>query len=167
MAKWDRFPPGDAALATRSVFALAASSFKDLTGPTRVELFALIELLFTKYETVLKRDMGAGALVAGLVDMGAFEKTPSCIEVLFPLWAYISQNWNLNTVELDEIWDSFVRYFPVTLGGAKGPTTASKERMRDLLLGCFISNDHYAEKAFEICIAKLDDASDASANTKV
>jgi DNA repair/transcription protein MET18/MMS19 len=171
LTKYSTFPPGDAATTVLAVFALSNDSnnlFKDLTHNTRLELYMLIDILIKKYEKATRRDVKNQDLVEGIVSMGLAEKNPSCLSVLFPLYAYISRHWTLESAELDRIWESYIRYFPITVGGAVGdPSAPTKEKMRDLLLDCIVSNDHYGAKAFERLIEMLDTESDLSATTKV
>ncbi len=170
IAKWKRFLPGDASRIAKVVFELATRSmFNDHKPVTRKALFTLIDLLFNKYASPLIRDIGVETLVTGLVSMAEFEKNPSCLEVLFPLYANISRYWTLESTQLDEIWESLARYFPINMakGANQDTSSPSNEELNALLLQCFVSNDYYAKEVFPRCITLLDAESDLSANTKV
>lgn len=169
VSKWESFPPGDASVIASAISTMSEeTTFKDQPATTRVKLFKFIEFLVHKYERALKRDMGAPALVQGIVSMGLAEKSPICLGVLFPLYSHLSQRWELEPAQLDEMWDSFIRYFPVSVGnGTKDPSIPSTETMRTLLLKCIISNDYYSTQAFERLIDMLDSSNDLSANSKV
>ena len=166
---WERFPPADAATVTTAVFGLAdGSTFKDLKVATRLTLFKIVDSLFRRFPEALIRDVGIKSRVSGLVSMAELEKNPSCLSVLFSLYAHLSRDWDLEDEELKKTWDSFIRYFPVSIGTAKqDPSVPTKEEIRSLLLQCILSNDYYAKEAIPRCIDMLDTSSDLSADTKV
>ena len=97
--------------------------------------------------------------------MGELEKNPSCLRALFGVYESISKQWNLGEEDFKSIFESFVRYFPVSMKAApvqaNVPTT---EELRALLLQCFVANDGYADATFEAMKDRLDVD---SANTKV
>jgi DNA repair/transcription protein MET18/MMS19 len=169
LSQWKTFLPGDAARVATAVFELAkGSAFKDQKPATRVKLYELVEFLVKKYQAPLIRDVKVAPLVSGLVSMAELEKNPSCLGILFPLYSHISQKWPLEDSDFEAIWESFVRYFPVTVGGAtQDPSVPAKELVRELLLQCILSNDHYAKAAIPRFIDMLDTNTDLSANLKV
>lgn len=170
IVNWECFPVSHAATIVNSIFPLAAGggSFKDLPSPTRRAVYLLTDTVFRKKERVLRRDVGDVALVDGLINMSLFEKHPTCIDVVFALFAHLSKTWTLAPAQLDAMWESFIRYFPVSMSGTvKDPSLPSKEKMRDLLLQCIVSSDYYADGALKLCLEKLDTNSDISADTKV
>ena len=169
LVKWKRFAPGDAAPVTKAVFALASgSTFKDQKPATRVKLYQLLEYIFKNFQAPLLRDLTASKSVEGLTSMAELEKNPSCLAVLFPLYTYISGNWRLEDSELELIWESFIRYFPVTLGGApQDPSVPAKEMIKHLLLQCIVSSAGYAQWAVPRFLDMLDTSTDLSANVKV
>jgi DNA repair/transcription protein MET18/MMS19 len=149
LSTWKCFLPGDAGTIATAIFGLASgSTFKD--------------------QTPLIRDVKVTPLVSGLVSMAELEKNPSCLSILFPLYAHISKHWTLGDSDYDSIWESFIRYFPVTLGGApQDPSLPAKELIKELLLQCIISSHHYAKGAVPRFIDMLDTNTDVSANLKV
>ncbi len=152
-----------------AVFGLASgSTFKDQKPTTRVKLYEVIDSLFKKYQAPLVRDVNVTPLIQGLVSMAELEKNPSCLGILFPLYTHISKNWPLSDSDYDSIWESFIRYFPVTLGGApQDPSVPAKEMLKELLLQCILSSHHYAKGAVSRFIDMLDTNTDLSANLKV
>lgn len=169
LSTWKCFLPGDAGTIATAVFGLASgSTFKDQKPITRIKLYEVIDFLFKKYQTPLIRDVKATPLVSGLVSMAELEKNPSCLSILFPLYAHISKHWTLGDSDYDSIWESFIRYFPITLGGApQDPSVPAKELIKELLLQCIISSHHYAKGAVPRFIDMLDTNTDVSANLKV
>jgi DNA repair/transcription protein MET18/MMS19 len=169
LSKWKNFLPGDAGTIATAIFGLGSGSiFKDQKPATRVKVYEVIDFLFKKFQTPLIRDVKLAPLVSGLVSMAELEKNPSCLGLLFPLYAHVSQQWPLLDPEFKLIWDSFIRYFPVTVGGAaQDPAIPGKELLRNLLLQCILANDSYAKEAFPRFIDMLDTSTDLSANVKV
>lgn len=169
LSTWRTFPPGDSALIATAIKELCDGyTFKDQTLSTRLELFRFADTLVKDYERPLKRDMGEERVVEWINSMALAEKNLSCLVMLFPLYTHLSKTWNLPVKELDTCWDSFIRYFPISIGNpTKDPTVPSQEKLRELLLECITSNDKYATMAFTRLIDNLDTESDLSANTKV
>jgi len=169
LSEWRCFVPGDAGTVVQAVFKLAHGSvFKDQKPTTRIKLFELIDLLLKKYQTAVIRDVGVTPLVSGLVGMAELEKNPSCLAILFPLYRHISNKWSLGDSDYEAIWESFIRYFPVTLGGApQDPAVPTKELIKQLLLECILSSHNYAQGAIPRFIDMLDTNTDLSANLKV
>lgn len=169
LASWTTFPPGDASLVAQSVFRLAqgqSSVFVSQKPDTRSALYALISFLFQNFRRPLERDLGLPSLINGVADLAELEKNPSCLKILFLLYAYVSQEWDLQSTESDKVWELFVRYFPITLGGtASDPNKPSPEELKELLLKCFTSSDKYAQDAFTLLLSSLD--TDQAANKKV
>jgi len=144
------------------------NDFKDQKPATRTKLFELIDLLLKKFQTAVIRDVKVTPLVSGLVTMAELEKNPSCLAVLFPLYRHISNKWSLEDSDYEAMWESFIRYFPVTLGGApQDPGVPTKELIKQLLLECILSNHNYAKGAVPRFIDMLDTNTDLSANVKV
>ena len=100
--------------------------------------------------------------------MAEFEKDPSCLRILFHSYELISHLWNLDSASFKNIWDSYSRYFPITLSGAgRDPSLPTPEELKMLLRSCFISHDDYAEHAIPRLIDMLDTAQDVvTANVK-
>ncbi|KAH8591990.1 RNAPII transcription regulator C-terminal-domain-containing protein [Bisporella sp. PMI_857] len=99
--------------------------------------------------------------------MAQFEKDPSCLRVLFGIYEEFGKTWALNEQTYMLIWESYVRYFPITLAtAATDPSVPTPDHLRALLLSCFVSNDIYATEAFPRLIDMLDTNQDLSANTK-
>lgn len=169
LAGWRKFPPGDAAVVAQSVFGLCQGQgniFISQKPDTRLAFYTLISLLFEKFKQPLERDLGLPLLVTGIADLAELEKNPSCLKVLFLLYAHISKNWALQPAESNKVWELFVRYFPITLGGtATDPNKPSPEELKSLLLECFTSSDKYADDAFTLLLSNID--TDQAANKKV
>jgi DNA repair/transcription protein MET18/MMS19 len=169
LASWKTFPPGDAALVASSVFSLVrgqSNVFISQRPDPRLAHYSLIAFLFEKFKRQLERDLGFPTLITGIADLAELEKNPSCLKVLFQLYAQISREWDLQPAESSKLWELFVRYYPITLGGtALDPNKPSPEELKDLLLKCFISSDRYAEDAFTLLLSNLD--TDQAANKKV
>jgi DNA repair/transcription protein MET18/MMS19 len=169
IANWKRFLPGDGVSIANAAFSLAdGSTFKDQKPSTRLALFKLIDFMFRSHAKNLIREKSINHLVEGLISMAELEKSPSSLAVVFPLYEHISKTWDLNVSDFKGIWDSFIRYFPITVGSAvQDPSAPTREELKAYLLECIISNDAYAEYAFPRLIDMLDTKSDLSANTKV
>lgn len=169
LSKWKHFLITDSGTVTTAIFGFAkGSTFKDQKPNTRVKLYELIDFLFKTFQAVLVRDVHIEPLVSGLVSMAELEKNPSCLEILFPLYAHISSKWGLSDTAYPIIWESFIRYFPITLGGApQDPSVPAKELLKELLLECILSSEQYAAQAVPRFIDMLDTNTDLSANLKV
>jgi DNA repair/transcription protein MET18/MMS19 len=166
MSKWKRFPAGDAQEVLRAVFTLGASNnFASQTATTRLSLYTLVENLRSTHTNAIKRDMSEKEVVKGIVTMAELEKNPSCLRALFNVYVLLSQEWMLDDDDYKLIFDSFIRYFPVTMKEApKDPKIPSTSELRDLLLKCFVANDGFAKMTFDAMVERLDVD---SANTKV
>jgi DNA repair/transcription protein MET18/MMS19 len=162
-----RFPPRDARLVALSVFAFnRGSNLRDQKAATRLSLLELINTLMRLYTPNLVADIGPREFVEGVVAMAEFEKDPTCLNVLFPIYVTLSAEWGLNDSTLVLIWDSFIRYYPITIGG-RATSVPSPNELKQLLLDCFISNNSYARVAFPRLIELLDTSQDLSTNVKV
>ncbi|PMD41655.1 hypothetical protein L207DRAFT_528262 [Hyaloscypha variabilis F] len=169
LSEWRCFVPGDAGLIAQAVFGLADGSvFKDQKPATRIKLFELVDLLLKKYQSAVIRDVTITTLVSGVVSMAELEKNPSCLAILFPLYRHISNKWPLEDSDYEAMWESFIRYFPITLGGApQDPSVPTKELIKQLLLECILSDHHYSKGAIPRFIDMLDTNTDLSANLKI
>lgn len=169
IATWTRLLPSDMVEIVKAVFILAeGTTFKDQKPTTRLALFDLIDYMFRTHSKNLTRNTNAHYLVAGLVSMAELEKNPSCLIVVFQLYEHISREWELQDLDLKSIWESFIRYFPITVGSAaQDRAVPSREDLKVSLLQCIISNEFYAGDAFTRCLEMLDVNSDISANLKV
>jgi DNA repair/transcription protein MET18/MMS19 len=162
-----RFPARSAKLVAQSVFAFnKGSTLMDQKAATRLALLELMSTLIQLYKSNLVTTVDSKEFVEGIVSMAEFEKDPTCLNVLFPIYETLSKEWDINEGALNLIWDSFIRYYPIKLSGriASVPTP---DELRQLLLNCFISNDSYAKYAFPRLIELLDTNQDLSANVKV
>lgn len=169
LAGWGIFTRGDAATIAKAVFGLVRSPsnvFISQKPDTRLSFYTLISFLFKTFMHPLQRDLGVPTLITGIVDLAALEKNPSCLKVLFQIYAHVSKDWNLEPAEISKLLEGFARYFPITLGGAsRDPNTPAPEELKELLLACFTSSDMYAEETFSILITGLD--ADQAANKRV
>jgi len=166
MVKWTRFAPGDAQEVARAVFKLgAANNFSSQTAITRLSLYTLVDVLQATRASAIKRDMSEKEFVKGLVTMAELEKNPSCLRALFKLYATLSREWTLDEGDFKQVFDSYIRYFPITMKDtSKDPKVPTTAELRDLLLKCFVASDGFAQPTFSAMIDRLDVD---SANTKV
>lgn len=152
-----------------AIFSLAKQTrFKDLKSTTRQKLYLLVERLLKSRGDALLKTSTIPPLISGIVNIAEFEKTPICLGVLFKLYTYLSKKWDLEAAEFRTLWDSFSRYWPVTVGGStQQVSNPTSEELRDMLLECILSNDSYAKNSISMCLDKLDTTNDLSATTKV
>ncbi|KAK0119949.1 hypothetical protein ONS95_011373 [Cadophora gregata] len=165
---WAHFPPGEAVSVATAIFSLSRETrFKDLKPTARQTLYLLINTLLRSRGDALLKSSTIPQLVRGLVTLAEFEKTPGCLEVLFNLYKYLSNDRDIEVEESQAIWESFSRYWPVTVGGSREQISKpSSEELRDMLLECILSSDSYAKNAIPMCLEKLDTTQDLSATTK-
>lgn len=162
-----RFSPSDAKLVAQSVFAFnKAGNLKDQKASTRLSLLELMLTMMRLYKPSLITNVGSKAFVEGLVAMAEFEKDPTCLNVLFPIYEIFGREWDLEEDALVSIWASFIRYYPIKISG-RATSVPSPDQLKQLLLDCFISNDVYAKFAFPRLVELLDTEQDLSANVKV
>jgi DNA repair/transcription protein MET18/MMS19 len=162
-----RFPRGDASAVAKAVFSMPSATFTAQLASTRLSLFELLDYLFSTYSATITRDMGADTFVSGLVSMAEFEKDPRCLTVLFQMYAQISESWKLNAKSFKAIWDSYCRYFPISLKSTD-PSVPTREELQQLLLQCFTSHDDYAVYAIPHLFDALDTTQDTlTASVKV
>ncbi|KAH6723389.1 Dos2-interacting transcription regulator of RNA-Pol-II-domain-containing protein [Leptodontidium sp. MPI-SDFR-AT-0119] len=168
LIRWNHFPPGESMMVASAIFSLSRQGrFKDLKPATRQILYLLVETLFKSRGDALLKSSTIPPLIRGLVGIAEFEKTPSCLGVLFQLYTYLSKEWDLEANEFQTLWDSFYRYWPVTVGGSTQQVSKpTSEELRDMLLECILSNDSYAKNSIPMCLEKLDTTHDLSAMTK-
>ena len=163
-----RFPPRDAKLVAQSVFAFnRGSNLRDQKAATRLSLLELMQTLIRLYKSNLVTNIGSKEFVEGIVAMAEFEKDPTCLNVLFPIYEVLGKQWDLGEDALVPIWDSFIRYYPIKIGGRAAASVPTPDQLKQLLLDCFISNDCYAKFAFPRLMELLDTDQDLSANVKV
>ncbi|PBP23306.1 hypothetical protein BUE80_DR005900 [Diplocarpon rosae] len=169
IVNWQRFIPSDAATVLSAIFTMANYSvLTTLPPPTRLDLLLVVDSLFRKRDLALVKAIRIPTLISGLVSLAEIEKNPSCLKVIFSLYAHLSGDWDLEAAEFRALWGSFSRYYPITLGSTvKDPSQPTQETLRDLLLQCIVSNDYYASVAIPMCLEKLDTTADLSASTKV
>ncbi|KAI6712818.1 hypothetical protein JHW43_004635 [Diplocarpon mali] len=169
IVNWQRFVPSDAATVISAIFTMASYSvLTSLPPSTRLDLLLVVDSLFRKRDLALIKAIKIPALISGLVSLAEIEKNPSCLKVIFSLYAHLSGGWDLEADEFQSLWGSFSRYYPITLGStAKDASQPTQETLRDLLLQCIVSNDYYASVAIPMCLEKLDTTVDLSATTKL
>ncbi|KAG9244196.1 Dos2-interacting transcription regulator of RNA-Pol-II-domain-containing protein [Calycina marina] len=162
------WPRQDSAEVVTAVFAVDGNGvLKDLKASGRLSLLKVLALLVKEYAKELKRDIGGDNVGRGLVSMAQLEKDPSCLRVLFGMYEELGKSWELQSETYVLIWESYVRYFPITLAkAATDPSVPKPDELRALLAACFVSNDIYAPEAFPRLIDMLDTNQDLSANTK-
>lgn len=164
-----KFVPDDTETVVRAIFAVEKNGvLRDLKAPGRLSLIELLTLLTEKHKLKIIKHVGQSDFVEGVVSMAEFEKDPSNLRCIFKLYAGLSATWTLTNELLTKIWESYSRYFPITLVRIdSNPLVATPEELRGLLLACFISHDFYAKEAFPRLIDMLDTNQDISANVKV
>jgi DNA repair/transcription protein MET18/MMS19 len=162
-----RFPPRDAELVAQSVFGFnTGSNLRDQKAATRLSLLELMNTLIRLYKPNLISNIGSKKFVEGIVAMAEFEKDPTCLNMLFPIYEVLSKEWDLDDDALIQIWDSFIRYYPIKIGG-RAASVPTPDELKQLLVDCFVSNDSYAKHAFPRLMELLDTNQDLSADVKV
>ena len=154
-----RFPRGDASIIAKAVFKLASTCFREQLPTTRLAVFELLNFLRCTYSTPIIRDLGAQSFVGSLVAMAEFEKDPRCLKLLFLIYQDIGQQWVLPPDSFELMWESYSRYFPITLK-TTDTSIPSREELQLLLIGCFASNDSYAVHTFPHLFDGLDTTED-------
>jgi DNA repair/transcription protein MET18/MMS19 len=172
IVRMPNFPGSDAALVVRAIFKFnTGNNLKDSPVSTRLVLLKLLQELMSRYPSNIKKDINPlNDLVVGIVGMGERELDPNCLNVLWPMYKDLGndQVWDVSPQALKIIFDSFFRYFPITVGKKAG-AQVSPDNLRLLLLDCFLSNDQYADYTFPELMEKLDTSTgeSLSANVKV
>ncbi|EPE31594.1 ARM repeat-containing protein [Glarea lozoyensis ATCC 20868] len=167
LTKWKKFVPSDSVVVAKSIFSLAAgkiNTFIDLTPSTRLKFYKIIWVLVENYERPLLRDMGGDSFVGGLVELSELEKSAICLKDLFALYSKIGKAWSLTPDGYTQLWDCFIRYFPITLGASQKDDQPKPEELKDLLRQCFTANDFFGKAAFETLLGNID--ADQGANKK-
>ncbi|EHL02442.1 putative DNA repair/transcription protein mms19 [Glarea lozoyensis 74030] len=140
------------------------NTFIDLTPSTRLKFYKIIWVLVENYERPLLRDMGGDSFVGGLVELSELEKSAICLKDLFALYSKIGKAWSLTPDGYTQLWDCFIRYFPITLGASQKDDQPKPEELKDLLRQCFTANDFFGKAAFETLLGNID--ADQGANKK-
>jgi len=164
-----KFIPGDAEIVIRAVFAVDSNDLlRDMKASGRLALYDLLSLLMQKFRPQIMRYFGRIEFTAGLVSMATLEKDPSNLRRIFEMYEDLSKNWELDSTTCLEIWESFSRYFPITLSRVSAdPNVPTPDELKALLVRCLVSHDVYATEVFPRLIEMLDTNSDLSANVKV
>lgn len=150
-----------------SIFAVnTLELFNKLPASTRLALYDIFANLFDTQQETLAKDMGA-SFVKAFVGLAEKEKDPSCLKIVFAIYKDTSSDkWALPVDSLKMSWDSFIRYYPITVGGKRSDISKpNPEVLKELLLQCLLSSNHYAEWTFPYLIEMLDTV--VSANIKV
>ncbi|POS83038.1 hypothetical protein EPUL_004814, partial [Erysiphe pulchra] len=159
LSKLDTFSSRYVSSIINSIFTLADSRhrFMDLPDTVRQDVYTVVEFFFKKYSHILIQSLGISKLVDGFLDLATFEKKAPCLLVVFPLISHMSRSWNLGESELENLFKSFIRYFPIKISGLKNDSLRLSVKMSDCLTDCIVSNDFYASYAFPHFITSLDD----------
>ncbi|TQS38304.1 hypothetical protein Golomagni_01191 [Golovinomyces magnicellulatus] len=167
ISEMNTFNPSESSLIIKSIFTLADKKhrFKDLTNTVRQDVYTVVSHFFKQNSHILIKDLGADKLVAGLLELATFEKKASCLLIVFPLISHISQFWGLGNPELESLFTSFIRYFPIKIGGLQSESLRLSLEMSNFLTECIVSNNFYASLAFPHFIQILQDHSSMSATT--
>lgn len=159
--------PGDAPLVLTGLFSLAdnRTRLKELPGPIRQNVYTVVDNFCREYPQKITEELGYDKIIAGLLNLVIFEKKASCLLIIFQLISYVSRNWKLSSANMEDLFNSFVRYFPIKVGGAQDEATRLSIEMRRCLSDCMTSNDFYASLVFPHLIQRLDDRSSISASS--
>ncbi|KAI6246673.1 hypothetical protein HI914_05135 [Erysiphe necator] len=165
LSKINSFNPEDACSIISSIFTLADSRhrFMDLPDVVRQDIYAVVENFLKEYSHVLIQSLGTSKIVDGILELATFEKKAPCLLIVFPLISHISRSWNLGDSDLEKLFKSFIRYFPIKISGLQNDSMRLSMEMSDCLTDCLVSNDFYASHTFSNFIASLDDHSSISA----
>lgn len=162
MTSSEQFEAENAVLIVKTVFALANTmNYKNLKPSTRANLLSLIKDLHSRYEFLLSSRPGVEDFVIGLLSMAQFEKTPTCLGILFPLFTQVTKVWALE-LEVkrlgDDLFKSFYRYFPVDVSRSfvQEPSVPTLQDLSRYLEDCITSHSMYADFAFEDLLGNLD-----------
>lgn len=168
LVRWQTFLPDDCDLICKSSFALALngrSTFMNQTSKTRFKFYTLLAMVEEIFPSKIKKNLGIGDFVTGLLNLAETEKGPTSLRVLFKLYAKIGKECDPDASTVKAIWESVWRYFPVTLGAAvTNPEMPQPGELRQLLLDCVVSNDHYAQESIPSLLQDLDGS---NANKKI
>jgi DNA repair/transcription protein MET18/MMS19 len=154
-----RFLPTDASAVAKAVFSLTTTILRAQKAPARLALYDLLQWLVQTYSAPLTRDMGSNAFIESLAAMSATEKDAKCLRVLFQIYEQISKDWSLTPANISTIYESFSKYWPVSIRAATEDTDPSIPRADELNLliqKCFTSHDGYATHAFGQLLTALD-----------
>lgn len=164
----ENFHENDAPAICMALFFTAEFDlFRREVASTRLRFFEVVEILFDRYMDIIKIDLKA-KFISGLASLAAFEKEPSCLRAIFRLYEKIGQRWNPDKEECETMFNSFARYFPITIRTlSPDPAVPSSEELKALLKKCWTSNSGYAPLSFPKLIELLDSNNDLRADTKV
>ncbi|KAI0996099.1 hypothetical protein K3495_g12082 [Podosphaera aphanis] len=165
--KLEEFNSGDASLIIKSVFTLAdeRTRFKNLPESIRQDTYTIVDHIFREHSNDIIKKLGHNQLVDGLLQLVVFEKKASCLLLIFPLISYISHDWGLTDSNLEKLFASFIRYFPIKVGGMQNEATRISQKMSQYLSDCIVSNDFYASLVFPHLIENLERHSTLSASS--
>ncbi|RDW60226.1 hypothetical protein BP5796_11832 [Coleophoma crateriformis] len=168
------FLKSDAVIILDDFFRLSTSLWTQQIVATRLAVYELLQNLLTNHrEELLKQDRIGHKLAEGFTGLAVPEKDATCLRHVFPIYVSLSkdrQAWGINDEDLEMIWDSFIRYYPIKIAafGRKNADLSKPDPLilRELLLQCFISTSGYAQWSFPRLIDLLDVQSDVSADFK-
>ncbi|CZR54116.1 uncharacterized protein PAC_03999 [Phialocephala subalpina] len=162
ISSWGNFTAENAVDITTAIFALGDKmTYKDLKTTTRANLLSLVTNIFTRYDLRLSSRPGVSRFVDGLLNMAQFEKTPQCLDILFPLYVKLTKVWalELESKKLAErIFTSFYRFFPVDVSRnfSQKPGMTTMQDLSEALEECITCHPMYADFAFEQLLGNLD-----------
>lgn len=143
----------------------ATSSFSSQLASTREAIYLFINAIFGKHGDRLVQDISVHEIISGVVAMAELEKNPSCLRALFKIYYLVSTKWPLDDNDFKLVFDSVIRYFPISMKAAPSqPDVPTTEELRELLLQSLVAHDGYADATFAAMKDRLDVD---SANTKV
>lgn len=166
LSELNTFNPRYVSSIISSIFILADSRhrFMDLPDATRQDVYIVVDFFFKNYSNILIQNLGISKLVDGIIELATFEKKAPCLLVVFPLISHMSRSWDLGESELENLFKSFIRYFPIKISGLKNDSLRLSVKMSECLTDCIVSNDLFASYAFPHFITSLDDHLSISAS---
>lgn len=164
VAKSGSFAPDNANMMVSAVFFIAESTrYKDEQENIRTLMCGLIDTLLRTHAKYISKEFTSDQILRGILAMGTFEKKIPCLEILFRMYAYVANSWKLEQAELDQVWELFIRYFPIDIPKDR----TAEQTLSELLIRCIVANEGFAKSAFERLLSMLDGSGDLTANSKV
>lgn len=136
---------------------------------TRLAVFELLRSLITNPTAAsdLQYKHGASSgFMNDLLQLCKNERDPNCLMVWFEILAYFLQEYSPSKEMMEEIFNTFKAYFPITLPRAS-TSGLTPEELKLQLRKCFTANSILAEWAFPFLIGKLDQGEGVTVNVKV
>lgn len=162
------FPPTSADDVISKVCALK-DDFPRQIAKTRFAVFELLRSLITNPTAAsdLQYKHGASAgFMNDLLQLCKNERDPNCLMVWFDILAYFLREYSPSKEMMEEVYNTFKAYFPITLPRAS-TSGLTPEELKLQLRKCFIANSALAEWTYPFLISKLDQGEGVTVNVKV